>query len=223
MTELPEAAGWQPTLIQVGTLPMAPELLAPEGELGGHGRCAQQRPAPAGPRPDRACGRRLGAVLRHVGGRHRGSRGLAGRRRVQVRRRRPAGDDAPRLRPRRRLLRVPEARLAVPAGAAAAGHSGEPGSARARALRRRAAGLDRGRRQSGAGSGRALRARASRRGTASWSCGSTPWRVGDSTIVEVADGLWHIADVVHHPLQVATWTGIMSSTPTRETAGGRAG
>ena len=200
MTELPEAAGWQPTLIQVGTLPMAPELLAPEGELEGmvdvpsnvlllrgHGQTVL---VDAGSGP--YFGMWEGATEDLEG-----SLGAAGCRFEDVDLLVMTHLDFDHA---GGCCEFPRARMTVPTGAAAAGHSGEPG---ARALEQfGAAGrLDWVGDGGSPAPGLVVR--------------SAPGHREGHSIVEVGDGLVHIADLVHHPLQVANpaWDHVFDSEP----------
>ena len=198
MIELPEAAGWQPTLIQVGTLPMKPELLAPEGELDGmvdvpsnvlllrgHGMTVLVD-AGSGPHVGlwegatedlegslAAAGCRFEdvelLVMTHLDFDHAGG-----------------------------CCEFPRARMAVPEGAVAGGHGGDPGQ---QALDHFGA---LGRLDWVADGGSPAPGLVVR---------SAPGHRAGHSVVEVGDTLVHIADVVHHPFQVAhpSWDHVFDS------------
>lgn len=217
MTELPEAGGWQPTLIEVGTLPMTPDLLAPEGELEGmvdvpsnvlllrgHGMTVLVD-AGSGPHVDlwegatenlegslAAAGCRFEdvdlLVMTHLDFDHAGG-----------------------------CCEFPRARMAVPAGAVPVDDPADPGRIAVEHFR---TGEQLDWIEDGGSPAPNLVVRSApghRAGHSIVEIGSTPWGVEDSTIVEVPDGLWHIADVVHHPLQVThlDWDHVFDSDPRR--------
>ena len=200
MTALAEAGGWQPTLIQVGTLPMKPELLAPEGELvgmvdvpsnvlllRGHGQTVLVD-AGSGPyfeiwkgaTEDLEGGLAAAGcgfddvdllVMTHLDFDHAGG-----------------------------CCEFPRARMAVPAGAVPADDPDDPG--------RRAI-------EHFGGAGRLDRVEDGGSPAPGLVVRSAPGHRAGHSVVAVGDTLVHIADVVHHPLQVAnpSWDRVFDSDP----------
>lgn len=200
MTALPETAGWQPTLIQVGSLPMAPELLAPEGELEGvvdvpsnvlllrgHGQTVLVDAGSGsyaglweGATEDlegslAAAGCRFEdvdlLVMTHLDFDHVGG-----------------------------CFEFPRARMAIPTAAVPDADPNDPGH---RAVREfEAAGrLDRVEDGGSPAPGIVVR--------------SAPGHREGHSVVEVGDAFLHMADLVHHPLQVAnpSWDHVFDSDP----------
>lgn len=199
MTELPEVAGWQPTLIQVGTLPMSPDLLAPEGELEGmvdvpsnvlllrgHGQTVL---VDAG--SGSYAGRWEGAT-EDLGG----ALGTAGCRFEDVDLIVMTHLDFDHV---GGCFEFPRARLAVPVGAGPS--TDEPDDPGRRALEEFGASGRLDWVEDGGGPAPGLVVR------------SAPGHRAGHSVVEVGSGVVHIADLVHHPLQIANpgWDHIFDS------------
>jgi glyoxylase-like metal-dependent hydrolase (beta-lactamase superfamily II) len=201
VTVLADAAGWQPVLIQVGTLPMTPELLAPEGELEGmvdvpsnvlllrgHGQTVLVD-AGSGPHAHRweAASEDLEGAMRAAGCRpedvdllvmtHLDFDHVGG------------------------CFAFLNARMAVPEGVEPSTDARDDPGLIALESYGSSGRLDRIADGGSPATGLVLR--------------SAPGHRAGHSVVEVGDSLVHIADLVHHPLQVAnpSWDHVFDSDP----------